>query len=103
MAQRCRFGQPAAAFPPSFSHVGFPRSREYRKNRRMDSRLHGNDGKAPDMASMAKKIAHPPSVIPAEAGIHLLMARGGWDTYRRMDARMDSRFHGNDERRGGRK
>ena len=69
-------------------------------NRRMDSRLHGNDGKKlpPDVA---KKVARPlsaipalllpsppsfchshtPSVIPAKAGIYLRMARRGADAH----------------------
>ncbi len=93
--------------PPSLCHsrillsflpllLSFPRKRESiftwqggclaDTNRRMDSRLHGNDGKRPPtwqrkLPALPLSFPHPsvipapPSVIPAKAGIHLHMAR----------------------------
>ena len=59
-------------------------------NRRMDSRLHGNDGKKPPgrgKESRSPSFCHPRplSVIPAKAGIHLRMARRGADAHQQTD------------------
>ncbi len=103
-----------ASFPLLLS---FPRKRESiftwqggcrtdtnrRMDARMDSRFHGNDEKKPDVA---KKVARPPFVIPLLLSFprkreSIFTWQGGCrtDTNRRMDARMDSRLHGNDEKR----
>ena len=122
--------------PSSFGHVGFPRSREYWKTKRMDSRFHGNDGNAflchsfspslPLLSSFPRKRESilvrpsPPSVIPAEAGIHpppsfpssFRHSRANGNPSRdpsvclcarhpSCHVRIDSRFRGNDKRRAG--